>query len=1319
MQALGVWFDAPPRGPARGVGAGFVKAHIGRAHLLWVYSLRGAPGASAAILGRGKAVEMAHSTRPLRVIGVSASLLLLGASLGLTASQHRPAARGASAAARAYVHQMVLDQMHERGETRVIVSMWDPSLPQARALDWRQRLPAIESMAQRVMAAAPKFRVRRTYPTQPLLAGTVDGEGLDQLRASPLVEEVYPDRRLKAVLNQSGPLIGQPEAEGGSYDGHGVSIAIVDTGIDYKHADFDGTAGTTFPSAKVVGGYDYANNDGDPMDDNGHGTHVAGIAAGADATYRGIAPAARLVAYKVLDANGVGYSSDVLAALDQAIRDRSLYNIKVINLSLSDEVEWTSKEECDAAPDAMVYADVVTQGIVVVAAAGNQGFLQGLSFPACLSVVASVGATYDQEIAGTVDWGYCQDANPQADSVVCFSNRGELLDLFAPGAQITSAKASALPSPSGPWITEAGTSMAAPHVAGAAACVVNILSPSDPRAPTAPAEIKQRLKRTGVQIVDPMTHVATPRVDVGQAVTIPTTGPDLVVTALSASPGFALPGDSITVSFSVKNQGDAAAGACSAIAVLSANQVISPQDYVLADVSVPALAAGQVHSGSVSGTVPTMPPGLRVLGLYVDSSYLVGEMDETNNTRGVEVRASAHVVSSTIPGFMLKGRSYPVSVTVANDGSVSWTASDGIELAAVSPPDNARWGISRVPLPAAVSPGSTVTFSFTVTAPSELGWYPCHWQMARGDRFFGEVATGAVKTLVADDPLLGQDYPAVSGDRLAYEDYRGLYGLDWGIPAISVTDLNTMATMMLPEDIPLPRDVNAWPYPPYELFDISYQWFPDISGPWVAWMTDDLPPVYDAPYYYFQIVAYNVTTPWVMPRRVTYHLTTPWEGWLPAIDGTRIVWEDYRNDPDRALGGGGTDNPDIYLADLTDPVGANNTLPNYAICTAAGVQYNPRISGNLVVWEDRRDGLQADIYAYDLSVDSNGNGIPNWKEPAGSRPSPDPAEMRLTSTTWDEQTPDVSGRKIVWVDFRRDDGTDSVSDIYLRDLSTPSPTAVAADPMTFRYQPRIDGNQMVWADFRFGSSDIYWLNLDTGVSVPISASLRFEDVPDISGRRVTYSQERVGLVFNVWTQKLLTNGSVGVHTFTDVTNDQWAWAWIEAIAARGVTTGYPDGSYQPGVAVTRDQMAAYIARALVGGEANVPPESAYPVPSFTDVDASYLFYKYIEYCAKKPTPGVVEGYEDGTYRPDLTLTRGAMAVFIARALAGGEDKVPPGPGTPTFPDVATTYWSYDHIEYCVKEEVVKGYLDGTYRPEDTITRDQMAVYVGRAFHYLP
>jgi len=123
-----------------------------------------------------------------------------------------------------------------------------------------------------------------------------------------------------------------------------------------------------------------------------------------------------------------------------------------------------------------------------------------------------------------------------------------------------------------------------------------------------------------------------------------------------------------------------------------------------------------------------------------------------------------------------------------------------------------------------------------------------------------------------------------------------------------------------------------------------------------------------------------------------------------------------------------------------------------------------------------------------------------------------------------------------------------------------------------------------------------------------------------------------------------------------------------------------------------------------------------PPPTFTDVPSSFWAYKHIEYAVSR---NIVKGYPDGTYQPGVTLDRGQMAVFIARALvAPNGDTAIPDPAPPaTFRDVPSSFWAHKWIEYIASsgQAVTQGYPDGLYHPEYACTRDQMAVYVARAF----
>jgi PKD repeat protein len=184
--------------------------------------------------------------------------------------------------------------------------------------------------------------------------------------------------------------------------------------------------------------------------------------------------------------------------------------------------------------------------------------------------------------------------------------------------------------------------------------------------------------------------------------------------------------------------------------------------------------------------------------------------------------------------------------------------------------------------------------------------------------------------------------------------------------------------------------------------------------------------------------------------------------------------------------------------------------------------------------------------------------------------------------------------------------------------------------------------------------------------------------------------------------------------FSDLPADHWACGEILSCAGAGIVAGYDDGSYQPDNPVTRDQMAAYVSRALAGGDEGVPEFTG--TPTFPDVGAEHWALDYVEYAAAQ---NVVAGYGDGSYHPEEQVNRAQMAVYVARALvapegeAGLADYVPADPRN--FSDVPTDHWAYTHVEYCVENGVVAGYEDGNYHPDYTVTRDQMAVYVARAF----
>jgi len=270
-----------------------------------------------------------------------------------------------------------------------------------------------------------------------------------------------------------------------------------------------------------------------------------------------------------------------------------------------------------------------------------------------------------------------------------------------------------------------------------------------------------------------------------------------------------------------------------------------------------------------------------------------------------------------------------------------------------------------------------------------------------------------------------------------------------------------------------------------------------------------------------------------------------------------------------------------------------------------------------------------------------------------------------------------------------------------------------------------------------GSDDVFIRDRGAGKTARVSVSSSGEQANN-GGSHPSISATGRYIVFESWSTSLVPAGCAGVAGqvfvrdlaghFCDVFDIHWAYEDIEACANAGVVKGYEDNTYCPKYAVGRAQMAVYISRAVAGGDENVPdgPDE----PSFPDVpDSGYGFegadpywaYRHVEYAVQQ---NIVEGYADGHYRPKETVNRGQMAVYIARALVApaGDGGVPAGPAEPTFSDVTRDgdwAWCYDHVEYIAAEGVAQGCDDGRYHPEYDCTRDQMAVYIARAFDLLP
>ena len=276
------------------------------------------------------------------------------------------------------------------------------------------------------------------------------------------------------------------------------SVAHYGFYIDYV---LNGTTNTTYnwsSCSKVVGGWDYVNNDADPMDDYGHGTHVAGIIASDNLTYRGVAPGSKLMAIKSLDHNGDGWGSDIMAGIDWCVNNSGLYNISVISMSLGGDTSYNSY--CNSNSLAPPINSAFEQGILVTVASGNDGWTNGITAPACVENATPVGAV------------------TKSDSMATYTARGSILDILAPGGTVYDCTDGVCSTClGGGFCGKPGTSMATPHVSGAAVLIKQFVKLNNGSS-ISPQEIEDTLINTGTLVYDAGSGRNYSRIDAYAAV---------------------------------------------------------------------------------------------------------------------------------------------------------------------------------------------------------------------------------------------------------------------------------------------------------------------------------------------------------------------------------------------------------------------------------------------------------------------------------------------------------------------------------------------------------------------------------------------------------------------------------------------------------------------------------------------------------------------------------------------------------------------------------------------------------------------------------
>ena len=409
------------------------------------------------------------------------------------------------------------------GRAYVVVVLAPPSQETVRAPSDLGALSRLRSAVDQTTAPVldrilgADFSLGYRYAHVAAFTGWANAAALDALTGDPMVVAVGPDLRCQGSLASSVPYLGADTVQSMGITGAGITVAVLDSGIDTNHPALSGNIA---PGAWHF--LDLGQNTGPGAEDqHGHGTNVAGVIAsnGAGSLAPGVAPGAQILPIRVLDGNNSGWIADIAAGVDYVVSVSGNYtHLAAINISIGTNVLY-SQCPCDtaSATNMLVEGECVAArlaGMAIFASSGNEGSCNSMTSPACLSAVSAVAALYDSNLGSEPNSGTyfdslggtfpaCSDSNAVGGRVTCFSNQSGCNDLAAPGRLITSVGIG------GGTSTFTGTSQASPHCAGTAALLCDRALSLGLPAP-GPDTIVSLLRSTGQTVIDGCTGNPNP-----------------------------------------------------------------------------------------------------------------------------------------------------------------------------------------------------------------------------------------------------------------------------------------------------------------------------------------------------------------------------------------------------------------------------------------------------------------------------------------------------------------------------------------------------------------------------------------------------------------------------------------------------------------------------------------------------------------------------------------------------------------------------------------------------------------------------------------